>query len=73
MSLEIELESREVRTAEVLWYEAHGVGKKKMKIKRLIDQERRFAIQWSVVQPPGRVRKFDPHVNIGRTAGIQGP
>lgn len=34
---EIELESGEVRTAEVHWYEAHGVGRRKMKIKRLID------------------------------------
>ena len=34
---EVELESGEVRTAEVHWYEAHGVGKKRRKIKRLID------------------------------------
>jgi hypothetical protein len=26
-----------VRRAEVHWYEAHGVGKRKMKIKRLLD------------------------------------
>lgn len=34
---EIELESGEVRTAEAHWYEAHGVGRRKMKIKRLMD------------------------------------
>ena len=34
---EIELESGEVRTAEVHWYEAHGIGRRKMKIKRLMD------------------------------------
>jgi hypothetical protein len=26
-----------VRKAEVHWYEAHGIGKRKMKIKRLLD------------------------------------
>jgi hypothetical protein len=26
-----------IRRAEVHWYEAHGVGKKKMKIKRYLD------------------------------------
>jgi hypothetical protein len=26
-----------VRRAEIHWYEAHGVGKRKMKIKRLLD------------------------------------
>ncbi len=26
-----------VRRAEIHWYEAHGVGRKKMKIKRLLD------------------------------------
>ena len=26
-----------VRTAEVHWFEAHGVGRKKMKIKRFMD------------------------------------
>ena len=26
-----------VRKAEVHWYEAHGIGKKKMKIKRFLD------------------------------------
>lgn len=33
----VRLENGSVRTAEVHWYEAHGVGKKKMKIKRLLD------------------------------------
>jgi hypothetical protein len=27
----------EVRHAEVHWYEAHGVGRRKMKIKRVLD------------------------------------
>jgi hypothetical protein len=26
-----------IRRAEVHWYEAHGIGRKKMKIKRLLD------------------------------------
>ena len=26
-----------IRVAEVHWYEAHGIGKKKMKIKRFLD------------------------------------
>jgi len=26
-----------IRKAETHWYEAHGIGKKKMKIKRLLD------------------------------------
>ena len=34
---EIELEGGGTRTAEVHWYEAHGVGKRKMKIKRFMD------------------------------------
>lgn len=34
---EVELESGKVRIAEIHWYEAHGVGKKKMKIKRFMD------------------------------------
>lgn len=33
----VRLENGSVRTAEVHRYEAHGVGKKKMKIKRLLD------------------------------------
>jgi len=31
------LESGNIRKAELHWYEAHGVGRKKMKIKRLLD------------------------------------
>ncbi len=33
----VRLGNGSVRTAEVHWYESHGVGKKKMKIKRLLD------------------------------------
>jgi len=33
----IRLESGSIRTAELHWYEAHGIGRKKMKIKRLLD------------------------------------
>jgi len=33
----IRLPNGSVRKAEVHWYEAHGVGKRKMKIKRLLD------------------------------------
>ncbi|MFI5458005.1 MAG: hypothetical protein ACHRXM_21405 [Isosphaerales bacterium] len=33
----IRLANGNVRRAEVHWYEAHGVGKRKMKIKRLLD------------------------------------
>jgi len=34
---EIELANGTIRTAEIHWYEAHGVGKKKLKIKRFLD------------------------------------
>ncbi len=34
---EIRLQSGKIRTAELHWYEAHGIGRKKMKIKRLLD------------------------------------
>ncbi len=27
----------EIRTAELHWYEAHGVGRRKMKVKRVLD------------------------------------
>jgi hypothetical protein len=27
----------ELRTAELHWYEAHGIGRKKMKVKRVIE------------------------------------
>jgi CRISPR/Cas system CSM-associated protein Csm3 (group 7 of RAMP superfamily) len=33
----VRLESGRVCKAEVHWYEAHGIGRKKMKIKRLLD------------------------------------
>ena len=33
----IRLENGKIRKAEVHWYEAHGIGKKKMKIKRFLD------------------------------------
>jgi len=33
----IRLASRELRRAELHWYEAHGVGKRNMKFKRYLD------------------------------------
>ena len=33
----IRLESGAIRKGELHWYEAHGIGKKKMKIKKLLD------------------------------------
>ncbi len=33
----IRLSSGEIRTAEIHWYEAHGVGKKRFKIKRFLE------------------------------------
>lgn len=33
----VRLENGSLRTAEVHWYDAHGIGKKKMKIKRILD------------------------------------
>jgi hypothetical protein len=33
----VKLDSGHIRRAEVHWYEAHGIGKRKMKIKRFID------------------------------------
>lgn len=33
----VKLENGNTRMAEVHWYEAHGIGKRKMKIKRLLD------------------------------------
>lgn len=33
----IKLESGEVRTAEIHWYEAHGIGRKELKRKRYLD------------------------------------
>jgi hypothetical protein len=36
-SAEVELINGELHPAEVHWYEAHGIGKKEIKIKRLLD------------------------------------
>ena len=33
------LEDGRIRLAEVHWYEAHGIGKRQMKIKRLLDEQ----------------------------------
>jgi hypothetical protein len=33
----VQLENGRIRLAEVHWYEAHGVGKRQMKIKRYLD------------------------------------
>ena len=33
----VELVNGEVRLAELHWYQAHGIGKKEIKIKRLLD------------------------------------
>jgi len=33
----VELITGEVRLAELHWYEAHGIGRKEIKIKRLLD------------------------------------
>jgi hypothetical protein len=34
---EVRLESGRICRAELHWYEAHGIGRKKMKIKRFLD------------------------------------
>ena len=36
-SAEVELLNGEIRLAELHWYEAHCIGKKEIKIKRLLD------------------------------------
>ena len=33
----VQLENGRIRSAELHWYEAHGVGKRQMKIKRYLD------------------------------------
>jgi hypothetical protein len=33
----VRLQSGNMRKAELHWYEAHGIGRKKMKIKRFLD------------------------------------
>jgi hypothetical protein len=32
----VRLQTGSLRTAELHWYEAHGIGRRKMKIKRLL-------------------------------------
>jgi len=34
----IRLINGEIRRAEIHWYEAHGIGREKMKIKRFVDE-----------------------------------
>lgn len=34
----VKLSDSSLRKAEVHWYEAHGIGRKKMKIKRFLDK-----------------------------------
>jgi hypothetical protein len=36
-SAKVRLQSGHIRKAELHWYEAHGIGKRKMKIKRFLD------------------------------------
>lgn len=36
-SATVRLENGNLRKAEIHWYEAHGIGKKKLKIKRFLD------------------------------------
>ena len=33
----VRLQSGSIRNAELHWYEAHGIGRRKMKIKQLLD------------------------------------
>ena len=33
----VKLDDGTIHTAEIHWYEAHGIGKRKMKIKHLLD------------------------------------
>ena len=33
----VRLQTGSLRTAELHWYEAHGIGRRKIKIKRLLD------------------------------------
>ena len=35
----VRLQYGDIRKAEVHWYEAHGIGRKKMKIKRFLREE----------------------------------
>lgn len=34
---QVSLENGNIRLAEIHWYEAHGIGKRKLKIKRFLD------------------------------------
>lgn len=34
------LENGNIRLAEIHWYEAHGIGKRKVKIKRFLDKKK---------------------------------
>ncbi len=34
---QVKLNNGRIRLAEIHWYEAHGIGKRKMKIKRFLD------------------------------------
>ena len=34
---QVRLPSGSIRQAELHWYEAHGIGRKKLKVKRLLD------------------------------------
>jgi hypothetical protein len=33
----VRLQSKRICSAEIHWYEAHGIGRKKLKIKKLLD------------------------------------
>ena len=33
----VKLDNGDIRYAEIHWYEAHGIGKKKVKIKQFLD------------------------------------
>ena len=35
----VRLTNNSVRKSEIHWYEAHGIGKKKMKVKRFLDEQ----------------------------------
>ena len=34
---QVRLQNGNIRMAEIHWYEAHGIGRKKLKIKRFVD------------------------------------
>jgi hypothetical protein len=36
MAARVRLSSGRIRTAEIHWYEAHGIGRKEVKIKRIL-------------------------------------